>query len=194
LGTLGNLTVRDVTRDEEVFGLRQSSSKSLVSFSLLSNEQNDQRLEVTLESIKWTVKSSFTNAALKYLSKGPVLQYLSASRPNTPSGSPRMKSKKKKKKKSATKIRFSDEKPKMTWTFTAKSPLVVMPCEKSRALILDLGEIRYENSEDRSNLRILDANMITNKGQIVISQTRCELDRRVIYRPYVVFEREAREF
>ena len=95
LGTLGNLTVRDVTRDEEVFGLRQSSSKSLVSFSLLSNEQNDQRLEVTLESIKWTVKSSFTNAALKYLSKGPVSQYLSASRPNTPSGSPRMKSKKK---------------------------------------------------------------------------------------------------
>ena len=82
----------------------------------------------------------------------------------------------------------------MTWTFTAKSPLVVMPCEKSRALVLDLGEIRYENSEDRSNLRILDANMITNKGQIVISQTRCELDRRVIYRPYVVFEREAREF
>ena len=67
LGTLGNLTVRDVTRDEEVFGLRQSSSKSLVSFSLLSNEQNDQRLEVTLESIKWTVKSSFTNVALKYL-------------------------------------------------------------------------------------------------------------------------------
>ena len=45
LGTLGNLTVRDVIRDEEVFGLRQSSSKSLVSFSLLSNEKNDQRLE-----------------------------------------------------------------------------------------------------------------------------------------------------
>ena len=195
-GTLGNLTVRDVIRDEEVFGLRQLSSKSLVSFSLLSNEKKDQRLDVTLESVKWTVKSSFTNAALKYLSKGAMSQYLSTSRPNTPVGSPRTKSKKKKNARTtSTKLKSSrsnvDVKPKMTWTFTAKSPLVVMPCETSRALILDLGEIRYENSEDCSNLRILDANMITNKGQVVISQTRCELDRRVVYRPYL---HEVKEF
>ena len=63
--------------------------------------------------------------------------------------------------------------------------------DDSLEVFLDLGEIRYENSEDCSNLRILDANMITNKGQVVISQTRCELDRRVVYRPYL---HEVKEF
>jgi len=193
LGTLGNLTVRDVRRNEEVFGLRQASSKSLVSFSLLQNEEHGQRLDVTLESVKWMVKPAFTNAALKYLSKGPVSQYISSSRPNTPAGSPK-KNKKKMKRRFIEREEEEREKSKsMSWTFTAKSPLVVMPCEggKSRSLILDLGEIRYENSENRSNLRVLDANMRTNTGQVVISHTRCELDRRVVLRPYL---HEMKEF